>query len=478
MGTARAGTPEIDHAPILDWFEQKHTGHVVQFYTDDIALVDAIARFIGGALGAGDAAVIIATDAHRSGIVERLKAGIDAARATQQERLVMLDAKETLARFMARGLPDARLFEQAIGPTIDQVRAATKDPEGVRVAAFGEMVAILWAEGNHRAAIQLEKLWNNLIKTRSFSLRCAYPMPGFGRGEYSEPFLQICGEHESVIPTEEYTHLSSGDERLRRITHLQQRAQALEAEVALRKEAQAALERSQGELETLVEKRTAALHKLSMRLLHTQDEERRRIARDLHDSIGQTLAALRMSVNHLMRRSSARTTEAFEQMDKLLEGCLEETRTLSHLLHPPILDQVGFFSAAKWYIDGFAERSGIQVNLEVPERPRRLALPLEIALFRILQESLTNVHRHAKTSNVDIRLELTRPEVVVEVRDYGQGIAPEVLEGFKSKGSGLGIGLAGIRERVSEFGGDLQIEAAHPGTRLRASVPLSGQAAH
>ncbi len=464
----------MSQTPVTEWFEQKSCAHVVQFYTDDAVLVDASARFVGAALGAGDAAVVIATPAHRDGIAERLKAaGIDTVQARHQSRYVVFDAGETLAKFMVKGLPDTKLFEEVIGPAIDQARAATLRSEEARVIAFGEMVAILWAEGNHRAAIQLEKLWNNLAETHAFSLRCAYPMPRFDRGEHSEPFLQICAEHEGVIPTEAYTDLTDEGERLRTITHLQQKAQALEAEIALRKEAQAALERSHAELEALVQKRTAALRELSMRLLHAQDEERRRISRDLHDSIGQSLAAAKMSVAQLTRQSTARTTEAFAQLDEILETCLQETRTLSYLLHPPILDEVGFFSAAKWYIDGFADRSGMRVNLEVPPQPERLGLPLETALFRILQEGLTNVHRHANSSTVDIRLELTPTDAVVEVRDYGQGIAPEVLGGFKSNGTGSGLGLAGIRERICELDGHLEIEPALPGTRVRARVPLS-----
>ncbi|MFZ0640867.1 MAG: ATP-binding protein [Candidatus Acidiferrales bacterium] len=463
----------MSEAPVTEWFEQKDSAHVVQFYTDDVVLMDGSARFLGAALGAGDAAVIIATRTHRDGIAERLKAaGIDTVQASRQSRYVALDAEETLAKFMVKGSPGAKLFEQVIGPAIDQARAATSRPEDARVSAFGEMVAILWAEGNHRAALQLEKLWNRLAETRSFSLRCAYPMPRFDRGEHSEPFLQICAEHEGVIPTEAYTDLTNEGERLRTISQLQQKAQVLEAEIALRKAAQAALERSHAELEALVQQRTAALRELSMRLLHAQDEERRRISRELHDSIGQSIAAAKMSVAELTRRSTARTTEAFAQLDEMLETCLQETRTLSYLLHPPILDEVGFFSAAKWYIDGFADRSGMRVNLEVPPQPERLGLPLETALFRILQESLTNVHRHAKSATVDIRLALTPTDAVVEVRDYGQGIAAEVLERFQSNGTGSGLGLAGIRERVCELGGHLEIEPASPGTRVRARVPI------
>lgn len=455
--------------------EQIASEHVVQFYKDDAVLMDACARFIGRALEAGDAAVMIATRAHREGIAERLTAeGIDAAQARQQGRLMMLDAEEMLEKFMVDGAPDAGRFEETIGDVIEQVRAATSNPEKAHVAAFGEMVAVLWNRKDRRAAIDLERLWNGLAKKREFSLHCAYPMSGFAHGEDGEAFLQVCAEHTGVIPTETYTNLAGEQERMLRVATLQQRAESLETEIAARKKAQAELEKSHAKLEQTVEKRTAALREMWMRVIHAQDDERRRVSRDLHDNVGQSLAAAKMSVAHLRHRTEGRTPEAFEQLDGILAVILQEMRTLADLLHPPILDAVGLVLAVRWYAEEFTKRSGIRVNVEAPADGARLPLPQETALFRILQESLTNVHRHAKSDSVDIRLELNGTEAVMEVRDYGQGIAPELAGSFHSNGAGTGMGFTGMRERVRELGGRLQMERANPGTRLRASIPGSG----
>lgn len=453
-------------------FAKSASRHVVQFYKDDSVLADACARFIGAALGAGDAGVVIATPEHREAITSRLMAaGVDAAQARQQGRLFMLDAEDTLEKFMVDGAPEARSFQEAIGEIIDRARAASSRHHEAHVAAFGEMVAILWAKGKRSAAVQVEKLWNGLANKREFSLLCAYPMNGFAHDEDSEAFSQICAEHTAVIPTEAYTGLTAEPQRLLQIASLQQRAESLEAEIAERKKAQAELEQSHAQLERLVERRTAALRDMWMRAIHAQDEERRRLSRDLHDSVGQSLAAAKMTVAHLKQRIESRTPEAFAQLDGILEACLQETRTLSYLLHPPILDEVGLLSAVKWYADGFANRSGIRVNVLAPVDSARLPVPVETALFRILQESLANVHRHAKTERVDVCLELDGDDAVMEVRDYGEGIAAELMERFPSTGAGMG--LTGIWERVGELGGKVGIERANPGTRLRARIPIA-----
>lgn len=452
---------------------QRASSHAVQFYRDDSVLMDRCAKFIGAALGAGDAAVVIAMRAHREGIASQLKGtGVDTAQARRQGRLVLLDAEETLEKFMLEEAPDVEKFEETIANVIDQARAATRRPEEARVAAFGEMVAILWNQGKHTVAIELERLWNGLAKKREFSLLCAYPMNGFGHGEDGVAFLQICAEHSAVIPTEVYTNLEGEPERLMQIASLQQQAEALEAEIAARKKMQTELEQNNARLEQLVEKRTAALRDTWMRVIHAQDEERRRLSRDLHDRIGQSLAAAKMNLAHLSQRVDSRTPGEFRQLDLTLEACLQETRTLSYLLHPPILDDVGLLSAVKWYAEEFARRSGIRVNVEAQMERARLPLPVETALFRILQESLTNVHQHAKSDSVDIRLELNGAVAVLEVRDYGQGIESEVLQKFHANGAGTGMGLAGIRERASELGGKVKMERANPGTRLDASIPV------
>src|ERR1700675_4759135 len=178
------------------------------------------------------------------------------------------------------------------------------------------------------------------------------------------------------------------------------------------------------ELEALVTARTAELQKLTQRLLKVQDEERRKIARDLHDSTGQTLAALKMSILFLQQscKQDAPTLALISQVEALADQALEEIRTTSYLLHPPLLDEVGFACAAEWYIEGFSKRSGINVKANIANSRERLPKKVEIALFRVLQESLTNVHRHSGTSDASIRFQHETEAVILEVRDFGKGI--------------------------------------------------------
>lgn len=238
-----------------------------------------------------------------------------------------------------------------------------------------------------------------------------------------------------------------------------------------------ALKQSNSKLELLVLQRTEALQTLSQRLLRVQDEERRRVARELHDSTGQTLAALKISVAILQRKleDDPRACEELSDIARLADHALQEIRTTSFLLHPPLLDEVGFTSAARWYVEGFAQRSGMQVRLDSDEESERLPDAVEIALFRVLQESLTNVHRHSGASEVDICFRREAEAATLQVRDYGRGIPTELLSHLGNPVRHPGVGLAGMRERLNELKGRLEIQPAAPGTRLLAIVPLSTQ---
>lgn len=232
--------------------------------------------------------------------------------------------------------------------------------------------------------------------------------------------------------------------------------------------------RSTQELELLVRQRTQAVRTLSAKLLRVQDEERRRLARELHDSTGQILTALKLHVVNLQNRLSGGRPdpEGVEEVKSLADQALQDIRTISYLLFPPLLDEMGFGPAAKWYAEGFSTRSHIHVRLCLAPITR-LPGSIETALFRVLQESLTNVYRHSGSKVVDVRAALEADCVILEVQDYGKGLPAPLLDQFHRTGSASGVGLAGMRERMQDFGGQLEIVSGSSGTLIRAAVPLS-----
>jgi len=248
-------------------------------------------------------------------------------------------------------------------------------------------------------------------------------------------------------------------------------------DITERKQAQEILQQSRSVLESMVEQRTTQLRKLSSDLMHSQDEERRRIARELHDSFGQNLAALKINLDTLSGMGPAglsgkNDAALLSDCIGIVQNCILETRTLSHLLHPPLLDEAGFFSAARWYVEGFAKRSGIHAHLELPSDLPRLLPAVELVLFRALQESLTNVHRYSASSRVDIQVQLDAEKISLQVRDYGRGIPADVIQMFQEKGTGVGVGLAAMRARLNEAGGRLAISSDTHGTTVQATIPI------
>jgi signal transduction histidine kinase len=225
------------------------------------------------------------------------------------------------------------------------------------------------------------------------------------------------------------------------------------------------------EQEQIEKKNAESYRMLSARILELQDVERRRIARELHDSVGQYLAGLKLSLGRLQRSEAEPGQQALlsESLD-LTDRAIVEVRTISHLLHPPLLDELGFHSAARWYAEGFAKRSGVKMELKFTEIVQRLPKEIELALFRVLQESLTNIHRHADASQVDISVDCTDYDVVLCVRDNGRGIQRTVLDRFHAGEAG-GIGLSGMRERLAELGGTLEVDSRRGGTEIRATLP-------
>lgn len=242
------------------------------------------------------------------------------------------------------------------------------------------------------------------------------------------------------------------------------------------------LRQAHDELESLVEKRTLAVRRLSAKLMRVQDEERRRVARELHDGLGQWLAAAQINIDMALTGNRDNPRSMLQETRKLIDHAVCSIRTMSYLLHPPLLDEAGFEAAAHWFIEGFAKRTDIKIqtnfsrldeNAAGRSKIDRMPEPVELALFRALQEGLTNAHRHSASASVDVKFQRSSDRAVLEIQDFGCGLPQPVIERFERTGTGSGVGLGGIRERMKELGGNFTISSTSSGTRLCSTVPLS-----
>jgi PAS domain S-box-containing protein len=311
------------------------------------------------------------------------------------------------------------------------------------------------------------------------------------RSVISTPLLRVDGKAIGMVSAHFASVHSPTDQDLRRMDlYVRQAAdfiQRCETEDALRQSEEKFRQLAQT-LDTQVRARTRELEQrntdilkqaekvtdLSRRLLQTQDEERRHIARELHDSAGQTLTVLGMNLAQLVhkagRTSPELATEA-ENTQELVQQLHREIRTTSYLLHPPMLDENGLSSALSWYIDGLRERTNLTIDLSLSEEIGRLPRDMELAIFRIVQECLTNIHRHSGGKTALIKLARDADTILVEVQDSGNGISPQKLAELQAGGSGVGI--AGMRERVRQLGGKMNIDSDSSGTRVSLSFPTA-----
>ena len=255
--------------------------------------------------------------------------------------------------------------------------------------------------------------------------------------------------------------LRDSEERLRKL------AETLESEVRARTQ-----ELEERNAEVLLQAET--VQTLSSSLMHVQDDERRHIARELHDSAGQTLTVLGMNlamVSQLANGGDAQLREQVSEAQKAVAQLTQEIRTTSYLLHPPLLDEIGVSATLKWYVEGLAERSGLKINLDLPQDLGRFSRDAELVVFRVVQECLTNIHRHSGSKTAAIRLALSDGVVSVEVRDAGAGMSLEKLAEIESSASGVGV--RGMRERVRQLGGQIRIHSNDSGTTVSISLPAS-----
>jgi signal transduction histidine kinase len=213
------------------------------------------------------------------------------------------------------------------------------------------------------------------------------------------------------------------------------------------------------------------LRELSGRMLQSQDEERRRVARELHDSAGQTLAAMSMQLAQMAKGKNdpAQLANRIQEVEELVQGLTQEIRTTSYLLYPPMLDESGLSYALRWYVEGLVERSGLSIDLKIPDSFERLSREMELVIFRVVQECLTNIHRHSGSKTASIRIQRQNENVHVTVQDSGKGMSAEKLAEIQSQGKG--VGLRGIRERVRSLQGELTIESSSSGTTISVTLP-------
>ncbi len=240
------------------------------------------------------------------------------------------------------------------------------------------------------------------------------------------------------------------------------------------------LRKAQADLEEKVQQRTLelstankSLRELSGTLQQLRDEERRQIARELHDSVGQMLAALSMNIAKVQsqaERLDPAAARAASENAVIVEQISKEIRTISHLLHPPLLDVAGLASAVRWYVDGYSERSRIKVDTQIPAEFPRLSDEMEIAIFRLVQECLTNIHRHSGSETAAIAIREEDHTIVVEVKDSGKGIPLDKQVAMRSDRAG--VGFRGMQERLRQFGGNLDIQSDSNGTSVTARLPL------
>jgi two-component system, NarL family, sensor histidine kinase UhpB len=305
----------------------------------------------------------------------------------------------------------------------------------------------------------------DLIKIRQAMIHCAVGDSFEAEYRYQHPSMGL----RCIGVRGRMQQLESGEARLWGTFH----------DITEQKTAAEFMKQSQSILESLVEQRTVQLKNLSSALMRSQDEEHRRIARELHDSFGQYLAALKINLDRMLlfhQKLPASDSPDVKQMltdsVNIVQQCIIESRTLSHLLHPPLLDEAGLASAARGYVEEFARRGQIDATLTFSCEIPPMEPSLDLALFRALQERLTNVYRYSGSPRVDVRIALDDKKITLEVQDYGRGIPLETMKRFSEDGSGVGVGLAAMRQRMEELGGTLVISSDLNGTKVQATAPI------
>jgi signal transduction histidine kinase len=448
-GNASTPVPHLSLAP-------NRNAHIVYFYEEDSFLLDSLTKLIGTTLGAGDAAVVIATLAHREGLARRLKArGLDLEVSSHLGRYWALDAAETLSGFMLNGVPNETLFHSFMGSLLSSI-PPTAEGKRPRIVLFGEMVALLWSEGNIDAAIKLEQLWNDLARSHSFHLHCAYPLKGFDQEGHSQAFLNICAEHSHVLPTENYTALASEDDRLRHIALLQQRALTAETEAAGRLRAEEALRRSE---------KLAATGRLAASIAHEINNPLEAISNAIYlarsSPSSETPLYLKLADEELARVA---------QITKQTLGFYRETATPGVVKLSVLLDDLLILFHRKLEAKNLFIKKQYRNELEIRG--------LEGELRQVFANQIANaIYAMPQNGCLTIRIRRSKawssgqsPGTAVSLIDNGSGISPEAMPKifdpfFTTKQDvGNGLGLWITHDIVTRHGGTIRARSnARPG---------------
>jgi signal transduction histidine kinase len=430
--------------------------HSIQFYEEDSFLLESLTKLIGTTLVAGDVAIVIATPEHREELAQRLKArGLDLDIPANLGRYCALDAAETLSGFMIHGVLDTTLFRSFMEYILSSIRP-TAEGKRPRVVLFGEMVALLCADGNIDAALKLEQMWNDLARSHSFHLYCAYPVKVFDQEGHSQAFLNICAEHTHVVPTEDYIALASENDRLRHIALLQQRALTAETEAAGRLRAEEALRRSE---------KLAAAGRLAATIAHEINNPLEAISNAIYlarsSPPSEISTYLKVADEELARVA---------QITKQTLGFYRETATPGAVKLSALLDDVLILFNRKLEAKNLTIKKQYRDELEI--------WGLEGELRQVFANQIANaIYAMPRNGCLTIRIRRSKswsngqcPGTAVTLVDNGSGISQESLTKifdpfFTTKQDvGNGLGLWITHDIVTRHGGSIRARSnAHPG---------------
>jgi signal transduction histidine kinase/ActR/RegA family two-component response regulator len=471
--------------------------HAVQFYDDDAFLHSAVADFLEAGLHASQPAVVIATPLNREAFADRLTArGHDVAALERAGELTMLDASETLASFMVGQFPDPELFRKTVGGVLDRCIGGRIE---ATVRAYGEMVNVLWRDGNPEGAIRLEELWNELSQTYRFSLLCGYAMGNFYKEGHAAGFHDVCAHHGHVLPAEGYPAAADEQVRLREIATLQQRAKALETELAHRKELEAALrqaladrEKAQIDRERLLARERAARAEAES-AGRLKDEFLAVLSHELRTPLNAILGWTHIAIDPATDEPTVRRAlDVIQRNAKLQLHVTDDLLDVSRILTGKMLvasdplDLSEVLSSALDTVRPAASAKNIDLALHI-DNSARLVVGDRDRLQQILWNLLSNAIKFTPGGGrVELRLERRDASAEIVVRDNGQGIAaeflPHVFERFRQadtgttrRHGGLGLGLAVVRYLVEAHGGTVHAESDGIGTGASFIVSLPMQ---